>query len=121
MSKHHMYDNTPEIRHAEEGGTKVVKPSKHEKSDGQGDAGVKEEGFPVHSKHLHERHLMHANHEHEHSLHENHHGVHGKEEMHKRHLHERKEMYMRHEKEAGATEGSKDVGAPIKDIERGAK
>lgn len=121
MSKHHLYDESPEIKHDESGGTKVVKPTKKEKSDGQGDQRTKDEGFPIHARHAHERHTMNAKHEHEHQLHEHAHGgVHGKEEMHTRHEHERKEMHTRHEKEAGATSGRLDGagGASSEPIEK---
>ncbi len=118
MAKHNLYSNTPEIQHDEDGHTKVVKPSKHDKSGGETDKGVKEEGFPIHARHAHERHQMHAKHEHEHAMHEHHHGVHGKEEMHTRHEHEKKEMHTRHEKEAGATS---EGGEPIAKIEKETK
>ncbi len=119
MSKHHLYDESPSIKH-EEGKTKVVKTPKKDMGDGPEDKGVDGEGFPVHARHAHERHTMHAKHEHEHQLHEHHHGVAGKEAMHARHEHEMKSMHTRHEKEAGATEG-KTTGEPIEKVEKGMK
>lgn len=126
MAKHHgLYDESPSIAH-EEGKAKVVKPTKKEKSDGQGDKGVKSEGYPVHAKHSMERHMMHAKHEHEHAVHEHEHGMHGKEEMHGRHEKEMKDMHTRHEKEMGE-HGGKEAGAggatgePIEKIEKNAK
>ena len=101
-----LYDETPTIKGTAEGKPKVVKPTAKEKSDGASEEAVKEEGFPIHSRHAHERHQMHAKHEHEHSLHEHKHGVHGKEEMHTRHEGEVKAMHTRHEKEAGEGHGA---------------
>jgi hypothetical protein len=121
MAKHHLYDESPKILHSEEAGhTKVVKPTKKEKSDGQGDEGVKSEGFPIHVRHAHERHHMHVKHEHEHAMHEHHHGVQGKEEMHARHESEVKSMHTKHEKEAGAVEGV-TTGESVKKVEKGMK
>lgn len=117
MAKHNLYSNTPEIQHDEDGHTKVVKPTGKEKSDGQGDEGVKSEGFPVHVRHAHERHMMHAKHEHEHAMHDHHEEGH-KHELHARHEKEHHEMHTRHEKEAGA---ASEGGEMIKNIEKETK
>lgn len=114
MAKHHLYDESPIIKHEESGHTKVVKSPKKEEGDGPKEKGVEGEGFPIHARHSHERHMMHAKHEHEHTLHEHHHGEHGKEHMHTRHEKEFEEMHTRHEKEAGATS---EGGEPVKKIE----
>ena len=113
MAKKHggLYDESPTIKGEEEGKPKVVKPTAKEKSDGQSEKAVEDEGFPIHSRHAMERHAMHGRHEHEHSLHEHKHGMKGKEEMHGRHEKEMKEMHTRHEKESAAHEGSgKEAG-----------
>lgn len=117
MAKHHLYDESPAIKHDEAGHTKVVKTPKKEEG-GSVDKGVEDEGFPVHAKHAHERHTMHIRHEHEHAMHDHHHGVDGKHEMHARHQHEIKEMHTRHEKEAGAVS---EGGEPIEKIEKETK
>lgn len=126
MSKHHMYDESPMLKHDEAGGTKVVKTPKKEEGDGPKEKGVEGDGFPLHAKHLHERHLMHANQEHEHALHEHHHPHETKEPMHRRHEKETKEMHMRHEKEAGEMGGKESgaggaTGEPSEKIEKGTK
>jgi len=116
MAKHHLYDESPKIEHKEGGGTHVVKPSAHDKSDHQSEAGVKDEGFgvdngegmPDHVRHAMDRHQLHAKHEHEHSLHDHHHPEAPKHEMHTRHEEEIHAMHTRHEKEAGAKEHHKD-------------
>ena len=120
MAKHHMYDESPAIKHDMEGHTKVEKTPKKEQGDGPEDKGVEGEGFPIHAKHAHERHLMHSRHEHEHALHE-HHKMGDKHEMHARHEKEHHEMHTRHEKEMGATGGSPDHGEPIAKIEKETK
>lgn len=119
MSKHHLYDESPSIKHDEAGHTKVVKESKKAHTDGKEEKGVKDEHFPVHVRHAMERrNMQHA--------HENEHGIHDaakagdKKEMHGRHEKEMSAMHTRHEKEAGATGGSTD-NEPIEKIEKGAK
>jgi hypothetical protein len=109
MAKKHggLYDESPTIKGEEEGKPKVVK--KAAPIDGPEEKGDEANGFPIHARHAHERHQMHARHEHEHALHEHHHGIHGKEPMHTRHEHEAKEMHTRHEKEA--TLHSEESGA----------
>lgn len=130
MAKHHLYDESPTIKHAEAGGTKVVKTPKKEHGDGPVEKGVEGEGFkehgmPHHVRHAHERHTMHAKHEHEHAMHDAH-GHGHKKEMHDRHEKEIKEMHTRHEKDAGM-DGGKMAGAggatgePIEKIEKNAK
>lgn len=126
MAKHHgLYDETPSIKH-EEGKAKVVKTPKSEHGDGPVEKGVEGEGYPVHAKHVLERHMMHAKHEHEHAVHDHKHGTKGKEDMHERHEKEHKEMHTRHEKEAEHTDrmhaGSGGAtGEPIEKIEKNAK
>ncbi len=124
MAKHGgMYDKTPSIKH-EEGKAKVVKPSKKDKSGGETDEGVKDEGFPVHVRHAMDRHHLHAKHETEHAMHDGKGG--DKKEMHARHEKEHKDMHTRHEKEAGA-HGGEMAGAggatkePVEKVEKGAK
>ena len=129
--KHHgLYDESPHIEDDGEGHKKVKKEAKSSGKephvDGGSEKGIEGEHFPIHVRHAHERHHMHAKHEHEHALHDHHHGVSGKEEMHTRHEKEFKDMHTRHEKEAGA-EGGKMAGAggaaqePIEKVEKGAK
>lgn len=118
MAKHKLYDESPSIKHDAEGKTKVEKSKKP--TSAEGDKGVKDESFPVHVRHAMERHSMNAKHEMEHGIHDAAKSG-SKSEMHARHESERKAMHTKHEKEAGATEGSNDVGAPIKEIEKGAK
>lgn len=127
MAKHGgLYDESPMLKRSEAGHMKVEKPSAKDKGDHFTDEGVKDEGYPVHARHAHERNTMHAKHEHEHRLHEHHHGMTGKEEMHARQESEVKSMHTRHEKEAGA-KGGKEAGAggatgePIDKIEKNAK
>lgn len=119
MAKHGMYDETPSIKHDDEGKTRVEK-SKKKEPEGKKDSTPAAEGLPAHVMHAHERQSMMARHEMEHSVHDN--GVGGdKKAMHTKHQKEMKDMHTRHEKEPGATPGSNDVGAPIKEIEKGAK
>lgn len=120
MAKHHMYDESPAIKHDMEGHTHVEKTPKKEQGDGSVDKGVEGEGFPVHSRHMHERHLMNARHEHEHSMHD-HHKMGDKKELHARHEKERHEMHTRHEKEPGETSGARTNGEPINKIEKETK
>lgn len=122
MAKHHgLYDESPSIKH-EEGKAKVVKSKKDNK---ESDKGVASEGYPIHVRHAHERHMMNAAHEHEHQMHD-HHKQGEKSELHARHETERKSMHTRHEKEAGA-HGGKEAGVggatgePIEKIEKNAK
>ncbi len=126
MAKHHgLYDESPMLKRSEEGHMKVEKTPKKDMGDGPVDKGVEGEGYPVHVRHAHERHMMHAKHEHEHSMHDHHEEGH-KHELHARHEKERHEMHTRHEKEAGA-HGGKEAGAggatgePIEKVEKNAK
>lgn len=126
MAKHGgMYDESPMLKRSEEGNMKVEKPSAHDKGDHTNDKGVRDEGYPVHIRHAHERHLMHSKHEHEHHMHDHHEEGH-KHELHARHEKERHDMHTRHEKEYG-THGGKEAGAggstgePIEKIEKNAK
>lgn len=123
MAKHGMYDETPEIKHDEEGNTRVEKPKKKESKDhpeGKKDNTAASEGLPAHVMHSHERQSMHARHEMEHAAHDARKGG-DKKAMHEKHEKEMKDMHTRHEKEPGATAGSNDVGPPIKEIEKDAK
>ena len=125
MSKHHLYDESPQISHdLEKGGSKVVKAKKKDEGDGPKEKGVKDEGFketgmPKHVRHAMERHAMHGRHEVEHSMHDMH-GEKHKEAMHERHEKEFKDMHTRHEKEAGAEEGV-TTGESAKKVEEGMK
>lgn len=123
MAKHGMYDETPSIKHDDEGKTRVEKPKKKESKEhpeGKDKNESAASGLPAHVMHAHERQSMMARHEMEHSVHDN--GVGGdKKAVHTKHQKEMKDMHTRHEKEPGATSGSNDVGAPIKEIEKGAK
>ena len=123
MAKHHLYDESPILEHEESGHVKVVKTPKKEEYGTDEEKGVEAEGFPVHARHAHERHLMHAKHEHEHAMHDHHSPHESKEPMHTRHEKEFADMHTRHEKETGEKSGAegRDVGAPIKEIEKGAK
>ncbi len=123
MKKHGgMYDESPQLKHSEEGHVKV---EKSKKDNTESDKGAKDEGYPVHIRHAHERHTMHAKHEHEHAHHD-HHEEGDKKELHARHEKERHEMHTRHEKESGDM-GGKEAGAggsegePIDKIEKNAK
>lgn len=143
MKHHGLYDESPTIKHAEDGGTKVVKTPKSEQGDGPRDKGVEGEGYDVHSSHHLERLALHHKHMHEHmSLHHKHevehhhhkgslgelHKRHHEERkhLHERHEHEHKALQMKHEKEDGLS-GGKQAGAggatgePIEKIERNAK
>lgn len=117
MAKHHLYDESPSIKHDEEGHTKVEKSSKKAHTATSEEKGVEGEHFPIHVRHAHERHSMNAKHEMEHGIHDaakaGHKGV-----MHGRHESERKAMHTRHEKEAGATS---EGGEPIEEIEKETK
>lgn len=121
MSKHGMYDESPRMERGAEGKMEVKKPKKKEQhAEGKKEHESASSGLPTHVRHAHEREDMHRRHAVEHSTHD--HGKGGsKVEMHGRHEKEMKDMHTRHEKEPGATSGSPDVGAPIKDIEKGAK
>lgn len=126
MSKHHgLYDNSPTIKGDEEGGRKVVKTPKKDDGDGPVDKGVEGEGFPVHARHAHDRHMLHAKHEHEHAMHDHHKEGH-KKELHARHEKEIHDMHMRHEKEMGEHGGQSagkggSTGEPIEKVEKNAK
>lgn len=128
---HGLYDESPHIEDDGEGNKKVKKEAKSsgkEPHTAEGEEkGDKDEHFPMHVRHAHERMELHSKHEHEHGLHDAHHkGAHGKEEMHKRHEHEFKALHSKHEKEAGAVGGEMagEGGAasePIAKVEKGAK
>lgn len=120
MAKHHLYDESPAIKHDEEGHTRVEKSSKKEHIAGKEEKGVEAEAFPIHVRHGMERRAMHSHHETEHGIHDAAKAG-NKKEMHERHEKEHKEMHTRHEKEHGLVAGSKDQGAPIAEIEKGAK
>lgn len=104
-----LYDETPSIKGDEKGKPHVVKPSKHDASDGASDKGVEGEGFPIHARHASERRALHHQHETEHSMHEAH-GDGDKKEMHHRHESAIKSLHTKHEKEAGM-DGGKEAGA----------
>ena len=126
MAKHHMYDESPAIKHDEEGHTKVEK--KKAPTDGKEEKGVEAEKFPIHVRHGMERRAMHSHHETEHGIHDAADGG-SKKEMHERHESEMKAMHTRHEKEAGATGGAESGAGgatgkpsePTDKIEKGAK
>lgn len=97
MAKHNLYDETPSLAHDEEGKVKVKKAAKKESS--AGDTGEPDsEGLD----HLIKEHKA-------------------MKEMHDKHQADMMARITKHAKKPGATSGSNDVGAPIKDIEKGAK
>lgn len=96
MAKHSMYDETPKMEHDEEGGVKVKKPEK--KSDtGEHDTAPEDDVKEMLKQHEEMK------------------------KMHDKHQADSLERIKKHVAKKGATAGSDDVGAPIKDIEKGAK
>lgn len=125
MAKHHLYDESPSIKHDEEGHTKVVKTPKSEHGDGPTEKGVEGEHFPMHVKHGMERQSMYARHEMEHGIHDAAKAG-DKKEMHDRHEKEMKEMHTRHEKESGMNGGAESgaggsTGKPSEPIAKAEK
>lgn len=88
-----LYDKSPKLERNEKGDVAVKKPEKKEESK-------EEPSGPVTA---HERHMAEM------------------KDVHARQLKEYEDMYTRHQKDAGATNGSPNAGAPIKEVEKGAK
>lgn len=120
MAQGNLYDKSPKMERGEDGKMAVKKPEKKKESSEDKKEESAHTGLPAHARHAHERRDMHSRHEMEHSLHDNGSGG-DKGEMYARHLKEHKDMHTRHQKEPGATNGSPNAGAPIKEIEKGAK
>lgn len=99
MAKHSMYDETPKMEHDEDGNVKVKKSAKPAPEDDAGDTG-EPDGAGL-DELIKEHKEMKA--------------------MHDKHQADMMARIKKHATKPGATSGSNDVGAPIKDIEKGAK
>ncbi len=96
MAKHKMYDENPRLEHDEEGNVKVKKDAPKETA---GDTG-EPDGEDIKLMMKTHKEMV---------------------DMHNKHQEESLSRITKHATKPGATSGSDDVGAPIKDIEKGAK